>query len=435
MVMLLSAVHEDHIQLVATADTPATAWKSLADTYDRDTGHSTIRLFRSLTTLRYRDGKNLRQHINEFHQLWMKMQRRCRTSTQHVAKGLRLTFDSDEAKGSYFLNTLPDTMEHLVDNLETQGLTSFAAVQPKMMDIADKHSLDTQDGAAYYTSTATKNPKGTRRDGKPTSKGNRPILGNTQSFNTSANECTWCKKHNFTFVGHVYTNCRKLKEHKNKQKHHSAHQANESTTQPDDDTDPTAFAVTTQMDRVSTPAVIDLRSPSPTPPTVCSSQPNRKGVIDDTDEAYLVTLPTSQSNTPCTWIFDTGASRHMSGYLEDFSTMAPKQGAITIAGGHKIPIEGIGSVTFLARLPDGATRRTELTNVLYSRELRNTRLFSWPYVRYKGFSMSATGNHIYLHDTTDCILWARCVNNGMQIQTDSDNTAQASFVTYTEFHD
>ena len=121
---------------------------------------------------------------------------------------------------------------------------------------------------------------------------------------------------------------------------------------------------------------------------MCTTHAERKRVIDTTDDAYLVTLPTTPS---CSWILDSGASRHMSGFIDDFSTMAPHRGTITIAGGHKIPIEGTGTVILLARLPDGATRRTELTNVLYSRELQSTRLFSWPYVRAKGFTLTGKG--------------------------------------------
>ena len=51
-------------------------------------------------------------------------------------------FTSDDVKGSFFLITLPDTMDHIVDNLSTRELTSFTAIELKLLDLAEKHSLD-----------------------------------------------------------------------------------------------------------------------------------------------------------------------------------------------------------------------------------------------------------------------------------------------------
>ncbi|KAF2848230.1 hypothetical protein T440DRAFT_536828 [Plenodomus tracheiphilus IPT5] len=51
-------------------------------------------------------------------------------------------FESNEVKGS-FLTTLPDTMDNVINNLSAQGLTKYVDLEPKILDIADKHSLDT----------------------------------------------------------------------------------------------------------------------------------------------------------------------------------------------------------------------------------------------------------------------------------------------------
>lgn len=80
MVMLLSSVHQDLTITVTTHEDVAKSWKTLAERFDRDTGNSSIYLFRRITSLRHQDGSNLQDHIDEFHLLWVKMQKKCSTS-------------------------------------------------------------------------------------------------------------------------------------------------------------------------------------------------------------------------------------------------------------------------------------------------------------------------------------------------------------------
>lgn len=56
----------------------------------------------------------------------------------------------------------------------------------------------------------------------------------------------------------------------------------------------------------------------------------------------------------------------MSGHHTDFFDLKPRTGTISIAGGAKLPVEGICAVRVLLRLPDGATQPTIFTDVLYS---------------------------------------------------------------------
>ena len=210
MVMLLSSVHQDHTTSVATCETSQKAWKYLSERFDRDTSGAAIHLFRSLANLRYKDGENLRTHVDDFHQLWTRMGNRCRASNQTVAKAMRPIFESDEVKGSFFLTTLPDTMDNIIDNLSTREILTFNAIEPKMLDIAENHSLNTEiDSAAYYTTT--RKPAKVIVD-KGKSKGSTGTQS-TQQINNE-NECNWCRKHNFQFAGHIWTNCQRLKDHK-----------------------------------------------------------------------------------------------------------------------------------------------------------------------------------------------------------------------------
>ncbi|KAF2727492.1 hypothetical protein EJ04DRAFT_399507, partial [Polyplosphaeria fusca] len=65
LVMILSSVHTDLIMSVAMCDTSPAAWEHRR--FDRDTGNTSVLLFRSLTNLRYKDGDDLRVHLDEFH--------------------------------------------------------------------------------------------------------------------------------------------------------------------------------------------------------------------------------------------------------------------------------------------------------------------------------------------------------------------------------
>ncbi|KAF2740357.1 hypothetical protein EJ04DRAFT_415011, partial [Polyplosphaeria fusca] len=67
LVMILSSVHTDLTMFVATCDTSPAAWDHLASRFDRNTGNTSILLFRSLTNLRYKDGDDLRVHLDGFH--------------------------------------------------------------------------------------------------------------------------------------------------------------------------------------------------------------------------------------------------------------------------------------------------------------------------------------------------------------------------------
>lgn len=399
MVMIMSAIHGDLIPTVTAYETAQRAWQSLQERFDRDTGNSTIYLFRTLTNLRYQDGDDLSAHVDLFQQQWNKMAQRCQNSSQAVATLMSPIFENDHVKGSFFLTTLPNTMDSIIDNLSTKGLDRFAEIEPRMLDIAAKHNISELDSTAYYTAASAKAKKNQQQQNY----GNR---SNTQqrSDTTQDDECSWCRKHKMQFVSHVYTNCTKLKQYKDNKKKASANTAaadenNNSEPRQDEEV---AFSAAKHLD------------------------PNE--IIE---YAYTVKLPTSS-----TWVFDTGASRHMSGYLEDFSNLRPRQGVITVAGGLKYAIDGVGDVHIINMLPDGSTHRSKLTDVIYSRQLHNTRLFSWTAVRNR-YTLTAKQDNLYLIKDGDYVLWAKHNNssNSFDIQLDSDTTASGNFASYREFHE
>lgn len=150
LVMLMSSVDSDLIIAVTTSDNAASAWTYLANRFDRDTSNHSIAMFKTLTSLRYTDGADLREHLDEFHQLWQRLYKRSIASNQPVAKALRPVFESDDVKGSFFLTTLPEQMDHVVDNLATRNVTAYASIEAKMLDIADQRQHKTASQTSVF---------------------------------------------------------------------------------------------------------------------------------------------------------------------------------------------------------------------------------------------------------------------------------------------
>jgi hypothetical protein len=148
IVMLISALHSDRHPTVTALTLPLT--RGSIYPIDSTETLATVRsfVFRSLTSLRHKDGDDLQRHLDDFHQVWTKFAKRSKNSTQARARAMVNIFESDEVKGSFFLTTLPDAMYNVVDNLSTQKDLTFTTIEPKMLDLANRHSLDSIDFVA-----------------------------------------------------------------------------------------------------------------------------------------------------------------------------------------------------------------------------------------------------------------------------------------------
>ena len=47
-------------------------------------------------------------------------------------------------------------MDYIIDNLSTREISKFTEIEPKMLNITEKHSLDQVQSNAYYTATNRK---------------------------------------------------------------------------------------------------------------------------------------------------------------------------------------------------------------------------------------------------------------------------------------
>jgi len=330
---------------------------------------------------------------------------------------MKAIFANDECKGAFFLTTLPDTMDTVIDNLSTSGINSFAQMEPKFLNISEKHHLDENESNAYYTATNRQQKgKGRAFNDKKKYKDRDTKPQNGTSFSKSAEplECTYCKKRNFKATGHTYLNCIKLKAaNEGKKKPPNALAANELQHESDNPFDNICF----MAEEVCVTPAID-------------SALNASAPFLDLSLQATVSESVRSSGSP--WIFDTGASSHMTGCIDDFMEIKKAKGNITVAGRTRLTLEGIGTVHLTARLPDGSTKNCILTNDLFSRQLNSTRLFSWTYVSRLGYLMEAKGNEIQVMNAhRETYLCARLRGNSFVCQLVEES---AQFTSYEEFH-
>ena len=65
-------------------------------------------------------------------------------------------FTLDKVKGLFFLTTLLDTIDTIINNLSTRNVTSFANIKPKILNILEKHLLNTIDLSTYAARARSK---------------------------------------------------------------------------------------------------------------------------------------------------------------------------------------------------------------------------------------------------------------------------------------
>lgn len=224
-------------------------------------------------------------------------------------------------------------MNHIIDNLQTKQNLSYDDVYQKLMDLHANDTAQSGSDKSYYS----KDQKGKNRSKKAAA--NNSGSNSLKPNGSRIQECTWCKSRDLSFNGHEYQDSCRLKRHQEKQKSKSAKAkvANDSDTAD-------------QIDR----AFI---------------------AVDQAAVDYAFSTSTN-SNTHSVWVFDTGATKHMSSDFSLFHSVNKYIGTVTLADDSHVDATGIGEVRLTALLPDGSTHKVRLQNVLLVPKLGRTNLLS-----------------------------------------------------------
>ena len=452
--VLMQAVDAELIDFVTSFDTPSGAWNALHERYDRDTGLSSVHLLKQIVSLQMGKNDSLRDHMDNFHKSWTRMSQRCNNSKAEVAKSLKTTFDSEIVKGCFFLTTLPEEMNNIIDNLSTKDITKYSAIETKMLDLVESQN-DNPDNAAYWTQTTRKPSNLNQSRNTPSVSGN------------ASRECTYCRKHGYTFVGHLYTDCIILQREKDSRK---GNDSRKNRKPPTNQSSPTkrrhgkANAVE-EDDNSDTENNVVFAVHSPEPVNSYEKSYRTETSVESDDDlleinaAFHVLEPTfadlngklftdlnteevyaidgrSPKSSPTNWILDTGCTTHLSSFEEDFLNIRPRAGYVTVAGGFQYKVQGIGTVVLLLMLPSGKTIQGTLHDVLYIPDMKKSRLFSWSQARKtSGLTLRGSDDNVeILNAAGKTILWARITLHGVVIQLTETPTSTAYAVSYHQFH-
>ena len=223
--MLNTAVDHTILHNIASTETAADAWKILKDLYDRETANTTITLLKTVLERKLEDGASMHDHLNGFNSDWVRLHNRSSSTKDELGRCLQALTRSNHAKAAFLLVSLPESMNNIIDNLQTKGDLTFEDVHSRLLDLNANHSLGNKGEKAYRVEKSGKN-KGPK-------------------------ECTWCKKRNFHAKGHTWQECNKLKaskkNDKNAKEDEKVRLASQEITTENSSTFATAFVVSTNL--------------------------------------------------------------------------------------------------------------------------------------------------------------------------------------------
>lgn len=54
---------------------------------------------------------------------------------------MKILFDSEDIKGIFFLTTLLEAMNNIINNLSSRDITRFTNIETKILDLANRHNV------------------------------------------------------------------------------------------------------------------------------------------------------------------------------------------------------------------------------------------------------------------------------------------------------
>lgn len=372
--------------LITAAPSAKAAWDVLKNKYDKENPVTTFSIMEKAFYTKMAEGSVVSDHITSFHNNWQRLTDRCAKKADKLTTALSYVANEDAAKAALFLMSLPKSMTHIVDNLQTIGDLSYEDITAKLenMNSANQDTDNLGDDKAFSFNNRSNNNNNNNnyRDSYQRDRGN-----NNNNGNNGDKECTWCKsRKERVFTGHIYSECNKLKKHQEERK------AKKEAKQEDS-------ASTLLHDSATTIAMVRTHSPS---------------------------SPLSP------WILDSGATSHVTPHADQLHDVKPHSSVVRTADGTIHRTTGIGRSTLRVRFPDGRIHTVILTDVLLVPSLGNQGLISETVLDQKGFrSMSGGGRKTIRDKEGKEIIWAKLEKGLWNVQL-VENTVR--FTTYSDWH-
>ena len=343
---IIQTVKSQWLILLTTHKTPPKIWTALKERFARENTSSLFDHLNSVFDTKYDTLDLLSDHINKYDTVWNRLYLRCSTAYSTDRYTLPFVFqtvlESPEAKAAILLRSLPESMNNIVDNLQTKEELTYDHVYNKRIDWKISATVNTADNKAYKTADIKGKGKEPRR--KPSSK----------RLTTLHKECSCCKKHYLTARSDGYTGneCVNLKATnlKNKEKR-----------------------------------------------TVNTAKIGKEETLEPVSTLSSVRTTTKISSYSG-WVIDTGASSHMTNILDLFINFETVKGTVRLGDNSIIVTCGCGKVVMLAKTYIGHVSSLYLEHLLWVPSLGSCSLLSWPAIVSlgKGFSLASSGKDMYV---------------------------------------
>ena len=159
--------------ILTTQKTPSKIWTTLEDKFSREHTSSFFDQLNSVFDTKYDASDPISEHINKYDTQWNRLQLRCATATASDRYALpfafKSVFESTEAKAALLLHSLPESMNNIVDNVQTKEDLIYDHVYRRLLDLKTPSAVNSADNKAYKS--ADGKGKGKAPGRKPLPKG------------------------------------------------------------------------------------------------------------------------------------------------------------------------------------------------------------------------------------------------------------------------
>ena len=384
---LLQSIDPSLHYFIIMHQSPRVIWQALENQYDRQNDMNIHRQFKVIVNTKY-DPSNgttgsLKDHIVDFESKWTSLASRTNqasaTDTNKLAFALKPFFQSSEIKASLLLGSLPETMNNIVENLQTKDNLTYELAYNHLMDLRSSSNA-----APTVVETAYKVKTGNSRSQKSSSQETGPQTG---ASSEEVKICSFCQKR-----GHLWSECRSRKKREENKKEESKKKTSEKGEK--------------------------------------AGERAKVADVEDDSETALTVCPSTALSTSSTWVLDSGAPSHMTSNPNCFTHIHEKEGYVKIGDGSRIKIEGVGNV----RLMPESGKAVILRDCLYVPSLGKLSLLS---IR----KCQSNGLHVIGHDDIlevrqpggTVICFGKDVGNGL-FELQLQQHEEFAMTTYRQWH-
>ena len=291
----------------------------------------------------------LTDHISSYEQKHSYTTERCRSANnQSPYRHLLEYLKSDETIARHLLMSLPSSMHNIVANLQSKDSLTYVDVRSRLLVLSDSSNLSSN-GKALNARCDKVNKFNNKQKNSEKPNPTRP----EQTEPPKGNQCSYCKKHNHPYEGHTHKFCNRLKSASD----NSASSAPSPALLRDVVPYRAYLTVKEQYDH----GVAWITSSLPHPvPTIASGS----------------AFQTANDKTYEVWIFDTGASFHITADFAHLLEPIRCHVGLTVGSGACLHATHMGSVQLDMEI-GGSVLSVTLSDVLCVPDWTEACLISW----------------------------------------------------------